>query len=93
MHEVGDGEALGRCMSKPGKKQGTRSNGLWIPYPILNIRKDRLGFGEKLLLAHIYSFGTKGCWQGNRTLGKMFFVTERTVSTWVGRLKQAGCIL
>jgi len=80
-------------MSKRKDKRAEGPNGLWIPYSILNIRKGILGFGEKVLLAHIYSFGVKGCWQGNKTLGKMFFVTERTISTWVGRLKRAGCIL
>jgi hypothetical protein len=80
-------------MAKKSEKQSKKSNGLWIPYPILNIPKDKLGFGEKVLLAHIYSFGQKGCWQGNETLGKMFFVTERTISTWVAKIKQAGCIL
>jgi hypothetical protein len=51
---------------------------LKMPNHILNI--ERLGKGEKMLLAHIYSFGTKGCWQNNETLGKMFFRQTRTIS-------------
>ena len=64
---------------------------LKIPYHILNI--SQLGLSEKVLLAHIYSFGTKGCWQGNSTLGEMFFVEGRTISRWVARLKKDGHVL
>jgi len=46
-----------------------------------------------MLNAHIYSFGRNGCWEGNDTLGKIFFVTGRTISTWIANLKKAGCIL
>jgi len=62
-----------------------------MPYHILNM--DKLGLGEKLLYAHIYSYGRKGCWQANETIGQMFRVCERTVTTWVANLKKAGCIL
>ena len=51
---------------------------LKVPYHILNI--PGLGLCEKVLLAHIYSFGEKGCWQSNTTLGQMFFVDGRTIS-------------
>ncbi len=44
-------------------------------------------------MAHIYSFGEKGCWQSNATLAKIFFVKERTISRWVRMLKKAGLIL
>jgi len=72
-----------------GKK--TTERYLKIPYHILNIAE--LGLSEKVLLAHIYSFGTKGCWQGNDTLGEMFFVDGRTISRWLARLKKSGYVL
>jgi len=62
-----------------------------MPNHILNI--EGLGKGEKMLLAHIYSFGRKGCWQSNETLGKLFFRKARTISTWIGNLKQGRHIL
>ena len=51
-----------------GKK--TTERYLKIPYHILNIAE--LGLSEKVLLAHIYSFGDKGCWQSNATLADIF---------------------
>ncbi|MHC4575469.1 MAG: hypothetical protein ACYS76_15305 [Planctomycetota bacterium] len=73
------------------KKQQERY--LRVPNHILNIPKSKLGSNPKLLLAHIYSFGRKGCWQSNETLGKMFFRSERTISEWVAELKKGGYIL
>jgi len=76
-----------------GKNERTKpqEHYLKIPYGILNMRE--IGQAEKLLLAHIHSFGTKGCWQSNATLGKMFFATPRTITSWIGNLKKVGCIL
>ena len=59
---------------------------LKIPYHILNI--PHLDLCEKVLPAHIYSFGEKGCWQSNETLGEIFMVSPSTVSRWLGRIKQ-----
>jgi hypothetical protein len=64
---------------------------LKVPYHILNI--PGLGLCEKVLLAHIYSFGEKGCWQSNSTLGKIFFVDGRSISRWLARLKKNGLVL
>jgi hypothetical protein len=64
---------------------------LKVPYHILNI--PGLGLCEKVLLAHIYSFGEKGCWQSNATLGKIFFVDGRTISRWLARLKKNSLVL
>ena len=61
-----------------------------IPYHILNI--PGLGLCEKVLLAHIYSFGVKGCWQSNATLGAMFMVCPRTISLWIARLARSNLI-
>jgi hypothetical protein len=68
-----------------------KENYLKMPNHILNIKG--LGKGEKMLLAHIYSFGRRGCWQSNDTLGKMFFCSPRTISMWVAKLKKGGHIL
>lgn len=62
-----------------------------MPNHILNI--EGLGKGEKMLLSHIFSFGRKGCWQSNETMGKMFFRSERTISVWVANLKKGRYIL
>ena len=74
-----------------GKTKKQTEKYLKIPYHILNI--EGLGLSEKVLLAHIYSFGVKGCWQSNATLAKIFFVKERTISRWVRTLKKAALIL
>ena len=62
-----------------------------MPNHILNI--EGLGKGPKMLLAHIFSFGRKGCWQSNETLGKMFFCAPRTISMWIAKLKKGSYIL
>ena len=76
-------------MAKKGDKP--QEHYLKMPNHILNI--EGLGKGEKMLLAHIYSFGRKGCWQSNETIGKMFFRSERTISVWVANLKKGRHIL
>ena len=73
------------------KLKGPAENYLKMPNHIRNIPE--LGYGAKELLAHIYSFGRKGCWQSNETLGKMFFRSNRTVSLWIANLKKGGYIL
>jgi len=54
---------------------------LKIPDHILSIRD--LGPGEKMLLAHICSFGVKGCWQSNETMGQIFATSARTIQRWL----------
>lgn len=73
------------------KKEKQQEHYLKVPNHILNIRG--LGKGEKMLLAHIYSYGRKGCWEKNDTLGQMFFRSPRTISGWVSNLKKGGHIL
>jgi len=63
---------------------------LKIPYHILNIPD--LGLCEKVLLAHIYSFGVKGCWQSNATLAKIFMACPRTISLWIAKLARSKLI-
>jgi len=41
-----------------------------------------------MLPAHFCSFGEKGCWQSNRTLGENFMTTGRTISRMIGNLKK-----
>jgi len=43
---------------------------------------------EKLLLAHIYSFGENGCWQSNKTLAEMFMTSKRTIQIWLASLEK-----
>lgn len=63
---------------------------LKIPYRILNI--ECISLSERVLLAHIHSYGIKGCWQGNETLGKMFFTSARSISKWVTNLKKNNLV-
>jgi hypothetical protein len=58
---------------------------LKIPDHILSV--PGLGPGEKMLLAHIYSFGARGCWQSNKTLAQIFLTSERTISRWLAGIK------
>jgi len=76
-------------MSKQKKRK--KEHYLKIPNHILNI--PNIGIPSKLLLAHLYSFGRKGCWQSNKTLAEMFFVKERTIQRWLTELKKANLIL
>jgi hypothetical protein len=61
---------------------------LKIPYHILNI--EGLGLSEKVLLAHIYSFGEKGCWQSNATLARIFMTSPRTIKRWLANIVREG---
>jgi len=61
-----------------------------FPYHILNL--EQIGLCEKVLLAWIYSFGAKGCFQSNATLAKTLMVKERTVRRWIQKLVRANLI-
>jgi len=69
----------------PDKKQKTELY-LKVPYKILNI--SGISLAEKLLLAHIYSFGAKGCWQSNKTLAEMFMTRDRTIRRWINNISK-----
>jgi len=58
---------------------------LKIPDHILSIRD--LTPGEKMLLAHIYSFGVKGCWQSNQTLAEYFMVSVPMIRRWLKAIR------
>jgi hypothetical protein len=60
---------------------------LKIPDHILGIRD--LAPGEKMLLAHIYSFGVKGCWQSNQTLAETFMTSPRAIQRWLTGIKNS----
>lgn len=66
-------------------KKPLKEHYLKMPYHILNL--PALELSEKVLLAHIYSFGEKGCWQSNETLAKMFMTSQRTISRYIAKLK------
>ncbi len=59
---------------------------LKIPAHILNLRQ--VSPGEKMLLAHIYSFGAKGCWQSNETLAEIFMTSPRAVQRWLAHIRK-----
>ena len=58
---------------------------LKIPDHILSIRE--LAPGEKMLLAHIHSFGVKGCWQSNQTLAEYFMVSVPMIRRWLQAIR------
>jgi hypothetical protein len=64
---------------------------LKIPNHILGLTG--LGLSEKVLLAHVYSFGAKGCWQSNATLARIFHTSDRTISRWLAVLLRAKLLL
>jgi len=59
---------------------------LKIPAHILNIAD--ISLSEKVLLAHIYSFSTKGCYQSNQTLAEIFMVSPSTIRRWLSRIQK-----
>lgn len=59
---------------------------LKVPAHILNLPK--IGLCEKVLLAHIYSFGEKGCWQSNKTMADIFMVSPRTIERWLAAIRE-----
>jgi hypothetical protein len=59
---------------------------LKIPAYILNL--PQIGRSEKLLLAHIYSFRAKGCWQSNKTMAEIFMVSPTTIRRWLSRIRK-----
>jgi hypothetical protein len=63
---------------------------LRIPNHILNLTGLRLL--DKVLLAHFYSFGVRGCWQSNATLGEIFMTSASTITRSIGVLRKAALI-
>jgi len=57
-----------------------------MPAHILNL--PQIGLCEKVLLAHIYSFGKRGCWQSNMTMGQIFMVCPRTIERWLAAIRK-----
>jgi len=74
-------------MDKPKKtKRKENHNGLWVPNEILNLVD--IDDGCKMLLAHFYSFATKGCYQSNKTLATIFMKSEYTISRRIKKLSK-----
>jgi hypothetical protein len=73
-----------------GKPKKPKESYLKTPNRIMNIPRSLLNQQKKALLAHIYSFGAKGCWQSNRTLAEMFQTSERSITRWISDIKKIG---
>jgi len=58
---------------------------LKIPAHALNL--PQIGPGEKILLAHIYSFDAKGCWQSNQKLAQIYMASVPTICRRLNRIK------
>jgi hypothetical protein len=67
------------------KNKKPREQYLKVPAHILN--QTGIGLCQKVLLAHIYSFGQKGCWQSNQTLAEIFMTDTRTVRRWINDIR------
>jgi len=65
-------------------KKTQKEHYLKIPSHILNLRD--ISLPEKVLLAHIYSFGIKDCYQSNATLAKIFMTSATTISRWIAKI-------
>ena len=76
---------MGKAKNKKAKEKA-REKYLHVPQHIMKITE--LSMAEKALLAHIYSFGKKGCWQSNKTLGKLFDVNPRTIKRRLTRIRK-----
>ena len=74
---------MGRTSSRRRKPE--RDKYLAIPHSILNLQG--IGLCQKILLAHIYSFGQKGCYQSNKTLAEIFMVSPNTISRWIAHVR------
>jgi hypothetical protein len=77
-------------MVNESKKQKKRASGLWIRNEIMNNRT--LNDSEKMLISHFDSFGTKGCYQSNGTLAKIFMTKPRTIRRRIAKINKAGLI-
>ncbi|MBL7153903.1 MAG: hypothetical protein ISS79_09310 [Phycisphaerae bacterium] len=78
-------------MVKAQKRKRKSGKGLWIPQSIL--KADGLNAGHKLLYAHIYSFGERGCWQTDEQLRIEFGLNNaRTIQRWLSALKESGLL-
>ena len=77
-------------MSSSRTKTRSKERYLKIPNHILNLCG--ISLAEKVLLAHFYSFGPKGCWQSNATLREMFMTSPSSISRSIAALKKAGLI-
>ncbi len=71
-------------MSKDKRRKN--QEGLWVPNEILNLFD--IDWRCKMLLAHFYSFGAKGCYQSNKTLAQIFMTTARTIARRLVNLKK-----
>lgn len=77
---------------KKKKTEEKGKGGLWIPSHICNIPNSVLDHFGKKVYAHIYSFGEKGCWQSNETIGEIFMVSGRTISRRISAIKEAKLV-
>jgi hypothetical protein len=73
-------------MSKKTSDKQKREPYLKISAHILNLPD--IGPAEKMLLAHIESFGQKGCWQSNQTIAQIFMVSSCTIKRWLKKLSK-----
>ncbi len=69
-----------------------KSEGLWIPSDILHIPSSILDPLGKIIFAHIYSFGKKGCFQSNETIAKLFAVSIRPISDRIANMKEGNLV-
>lgn len=63
---------------------------LKIPYDIL--RRADISLVDKVVYAHIFGFGLRGCWASNASIGQAICVSPNTVSRSVVRLYKTGAI-
>jgi hypothetical protein len=75
-----------QTMMAEKSKAKKKHDGLWVPNLILNLFD--IDEACKMLLAHFYSFGEKGCYQSNKTLAQIFMTAPRTICKRISRLSK-----
>ncbi|MBA7484472.1 hypothetical protein ES707_19999 [subsurface metagenome] len=71
---------MNRQKRRKPKVKKSITKGLWVPQEILSIPADQLGWLGKLVCGRIYSYGAKGCYESNATLGRYFGVSLRRIA-------------
>ena len=63
---------------------------LKVPFHILN--HPGLNDGERWLLAWLYSFGGRGCWQSNEQLSEVLYANPRSITRRIAKLDRLNLL-
>ena len=80
--------AMEATMAKNVKQPEERY--LKVPFHVVN--HPGLNDGERWLLAWLYSFGGKGCWQSNEQLAEVLFTSPVTITRRIAKLNRLNLL-